>query len=367
MSKMRWFSFAMGCLFWVGMGSAYASESPFVHKSFDGFSLAGKIAYPKGVTDANAGRVVILIHGSGPQGMDSDLTAASAGKKNLFFCDIRDGLVPKGFVVLRYNKRSYEIGLKAKKDRAYVKGKEFKTFMENPLKFFVEDVRSLVRWTHKKMPKAKIYLAGFSQGTYVALQAADQEKDVAGVVLSGFYTSTLETVSFGQLVYRPLHWFRRYDKNKDGKLEPSELTNAGRAGLGLIMQSQVLDADGDGKISMAELQGGNLVNMLRFQKMLKANTMQELRYPSVDDILKRAKFRVLFFQGMWDNQTPAYHALSIRVLAKFVWKKESIRFFFFPKLGHILDKRERYDDVVYRRMDQGALSKVSQEMALFLR
>ncbi len=364
--RIRWIGLSV--VAWLAMGGlARAGEVAFVHKSFDGFALAGKLAYPAGVTDANAARVVILIHGSGPQGMDSDLSAASAGKPNCFFCDIRDGLVKKQFVVLRYNKRSFEINQLARKDRAYVKSPALKAFMENPLKYFVDDARSLVSWAQKKMPKAKIYLAGFSQGTYVALQVAHQEKAVAGVALSGFYASTLETISHEQIVHRPLYWFRSVDKNNDGFLDPNELVQAGTVGLGLAAQAPVLDADGDGKISFMEIQGGNYVNMLKFQRMLRTNTLQELRYPRVDQILERIKIPVIFFQGMWDNQTLAYNALSIRILAKFVWNKNNLHFFFFPKLGHILDKRQRFDDLVYSRIDASALEKVGKEMAALFR
>ncbi len=358
----RWL-WALGWSVWVWSGLAYAGEVAFVHKSSDGFSLAGKLAYPTGTTDANAARVVILIHGSGPQGMDSDLSAASAGKPNCFFCDIRDGLVKKQFVVLRYNKRSFEINQLAAKDKNYVKGPAFKAFMENSLKYFVDDARGLVQWAQKKMPKAKIYLAGFSQGTYIALQVAEQEKAVAGVAVTGFYASTLETISHEQIIHRPLYWFRSVDKNNDGLLDPSELMQAGAVGLSLAAQGPALDADGDGKISFMEIQGGNYINMLKFQRMLRANTLQELRYPRVDQILERLKIPVIFFQGMWDNQTLAYHALSIRILAQYIWKKNNFRFFFFPKLGHILDKRDRFDDLVYRRIEASALEKLGSEMA----
>ena len=90
--------------------------------------------------------------------------------------------------------------------------------------------------------------------------------------------------------------------------------------------------------------------------------LQEAQYPTMSKILKKTKIPVAFFQGLWDNQTPAYNAQAIQVLAKTVWKKDNLKFWFFPKLGHVLDPRDSYNDLFYRNADPEALKKVSQEL-----
>lgn len=350
------------CLGLIG-AEAQAAEVDFKHKSFDGFVLPGKIDLPKGVAEKDVTRVVILVHGSGPQSMDLNLTTVTKGKKpNFFFRDVRDGLRKHKFAVLRYDKRSFALRGILKKNPAYAQSKAFKAFIKNPLKYFVDDLRSMITFAKKRLPKAKIILAGFSQGTYVALQAAHRNKDVAGVALSGFYAVPLLLLVHEQITYRPMHMMKRIDKNNDGTLSADELKNAGAVGMQIAAQAMVLDADGDGKISLDEIRGGNFVNLLKFQKRLTANTMQELKYPLITKVLKAAKFKVLFFQGLWDNQTPAYQAFAVRILARFVWQKQNIQFFFFKKRGHILDKRDRYDDLKYRTIDPKALTKMANEM-----
>ena len=343
-----------------------AKEKGFRYKSSDQIVLNGKLALPDGLLAKNVKKVVILIHGSGPQNMDMNLTRITKKKvTNKVFCDVRDALLKKGFAVLRYNKRSYEWRKILIKNRLAMQKKSFKAFFKNPLKYFIDDVKSMISLAKKHFPKAKIYLLGFSQGTYVALQVAHSDKRVAGVALVGFYTVPLLVISFEQLVYRPLYFLCRLDKNHDGYLVLSELKKAGKVGMQLAIQMRVLDANQDGKLSFMEIQAGNLINLHKFQKKLISHTLQELRNPAVYEILQQSKFKVLFFQGLWDNQTPAYHALSIRISAKFLWLKKNMRFFFFPKLGHILDKRDRYDDVYFSPIDKKALSKMMNQMNLF--
>ena len=92
---------------------------------------------------------------------------------------------------------------------------------------------------------------------------------------------------------------------------------------------------------------------------------QEARYPRVAEILKSAKFKVAFFQGMLDNQTPAYHAMAMELLLTQLGKTDNKRFHYFPELGHALDRREDYSDVTYNTIDAEALNTLSEELDAF--
>ncbi|MEA3306874.1 MAG: alpha/beta hydrolase, partial [Elusimicrobiota bacterium] len=155
----------------------------FTLKSFDGFEMETAIDMPDGFKNIDVKRVVIFLHGSGPQNMDEDLTKISApGVKNLFFVDVSKEFVKAGFAVVRYNKRSFEIGRKIRVNHEFIKSKFHKKFMKHPLQHFVKDAQHYAKLAQKRFPKAKVYFLGHSQGANVALWAANETSEVDGVV-----------------------------------------------------------------------------------------------------------------------------------------------------------------------------------------
>lgn len=347
----------------VAKPAAYV-EKAFVHKSYDGFKLPAKWMLPKGKTLKNVGRVVILIHGSGPQSMDLDLTKATkGGKKNLVFFDMSKALVKRGFGVLRYDKRTYVL------NRAFANKNPkamtmLKAFRKKPLSSLVNDVKSLAAMVKKQSPKAQITLLGVSQGTYVGLQAAHKNPHIANVGLIGFYTgSMLLSLGYVQLLYRPIMLLRKYDTNNDGHLDGKEMAKAGKIGISLGMQMALLDVNKDQKLSWVEIQGGNMLNLFAMMgRTSKKFFIEEATYPSVVKILGQARFKVAFFQGMLDNQTPASHTIAVKHVNDLRWKKKTMQFHFFPKLGHALDPRTGYYDLYFSKMSPKALTKVCDVM-----
>ncbi|MCA9522101.1 MAG: hypothetical protein KC609_14065 [Myxococcales bacterium] len=344
------------------LSEATAKELAFHYKTAEGLTLAGKLATPDGASYDAVPRVVILIHGSGPNDMDSSMRAMDGKTRLRYFKTLSDALVEKGFAVVRYNKRTYELKQLGLKDRSVFKSPLMRRLTKTGwLKGFVDDVEGVARWATGKLPKAKLYLLGVSQGTHIALIVAHRLKQVAGVALIGFYSTSLHVQMFEQIVYRPQSWFVRADTNGDGKLSRAELLLAGKAGIAIALHLSVFDVDGDGMVSYPEIQAANIINLYRLGTDLRYQR-QELSYPPIPSLVKHSRAPVLFFQGMWDNQTPAYQAMSMRFLAKNVWKKGNLRFHFFPKLGHLLDPRDRYDSVEYRPMDRAAQTKLLDEI-----
>ncbi|MDP6959011.1 MAG: hypothetical protein QF645_09380, partial [Planctomycetota bacterium] len=183
-----------------------SQEEALTHKSYDGFPIKAKVALPEGRVD----RVVVLLGGSGAYDMDLDLTAASKGGKTkiLWLKDVSDALVSKGFATLRYNKRNYQLQKAIEKSQKEGKNlssslREYlEAFKKNPLKSFVEDAKSFATFARERYPTAKILFLGASEGTHVALFAADELGWISGVGVIGFYTQTLDIMTFEQTIYR---------------------------------------------------------------------------------------------------------------------------------------------------------------------
>ena len=74
-----------------------------------------------------------------------------------------------------------------------------------------------------------------------------------------------------------------------------------------------------------------------------------------------------FFQGLLDNQTPAYNTKSIELVNNLVWKKETMSFVYFPGLGHALDPRDAYGDLQYSPMDLAAVRQLAESLSVFFR
>lgn len=343
-----------------------AEERPFQLECRDGFLLDGMIAEPDEDARGEAERVVILLHGSGPQSMDEDLSAVTeGGKRNLFFKEISDSLTGVGFTVVRYHKRTYQCNLKIAADPGFAESETFQGFADIWLRLFVDDAVDCVRFVRETRPDADVYFLGHSQGCYVALQAAHQVPDVKGVALIGFYLSGMETAVLEQTVYRPLGYFRNLDGDGDDTLSADELAVDDPIAAQLRPQVPVVDQDGDGSISEVEFKAGNLSNLLILDLGLASFTRQEATYPRQADILRDAEFKTVFLQGLLDNQTPAYHARAVELAARHVWKKDNFRFTYFPGLGHALDRRDSYEDLTFDTIDAEAKQTLASQLRDF--
>jgi pimeloyl-ACP methyl ester carboxylesterase len=330
-------------------------------KSFEGLEYT--IDYPE---TKDISRVVVLIHGSGPQDMNEDISEISApGTKNFFFVDVSSALVNKGFAVIRYNKRAYQWKSMAKKDPSFVKSSKFKKYIANPLKYTVDDAASFAGLAAKTFPKAKVYLLGHSEGAYVALQVADKTPAIAGVALVGFTAQSLDVSLFEQSVYRSLYIFESLDMDKNGALSQSELQKEIRLAKIIAAQFEILDLNKNGLLERSEFMAGNLSNILLDLPSMPEYRKQEALYKKPAAIIKNAAFDIAFFQGELDNQTPAYNAKAIQLLNNLVWKEKNIHFRFFEGLGHALDKRTDYQDIVFRPADQQALSDMASDLDLY--
>ena len=333
---------------------------------YEGFSLDAAIDLPDATPEKDISRVIVLVHGSGTQNMHEDLTIASSGVKNLFFDDVSAALVKKGFAVVRYNKRNFQFNQMAAKAPSVIKSEAFAKLIANPLLYFVEDAKAGAEFAKQRFPNAKVYMIGHSEGTNIALQSADEMPSIAGVGLIGFYCGSLDNMLLEQIVYRPLYLFEELDTNKDGVLDEHELAADTPIAKALLKQMPALDINKDGKLQKSEFMAGNYSHVLTdFDPIMRAYRKQEASYPPQSLIIKNSAFKVAFFQGEMDNQTPAYYAKSVELVNKVLWQKDNLRFHFFDGLGHALDKRSSEVDLIFKPADQDALSAMAGELDSF--
>lgn len=349
-------------LFLTGLFTSVCSASGVESlKSFDGYRLDYEIDYPAG---KNVSRVVVLIHGSGPQDMREDLSAVSTpGTKNYFFKDLSAALIEKGFTVIRYNKRAYQLGEQLKRAPAFAKSPEFKNYSARPLNVTIKDAEAFVKFAAKTFPRAKVYVLGHSEGAWISLHVADRDKGVSGVALIGFAAQSQDSLLFEQVVYRSLHYFDSLDSDRDGVLTARELAVNDPIAKSLYGQLPVLDQDKSGKLERSEFMGGNLVNILADIPGMEEWRREEAALKRPAAIIKDAAFDVSFFQGELDNQTPAYNARAVQLANTLIWKKPNLHFKFFHGLGHALDKRTDYQDLIFKPADKQALEELASEIS----
>ncbi|MFA6030400.1 MAG: alpha/beta hydrolase [Elusimicrobiota bacterium] len=337
--------------------------------SYDGYGLDMVVDLPTGVAPAQVEKVVVLLHGSGPQSMDEDLGPVSTGTaKNRFFVDVSDALTKSGFAVLRYNKRSFQVVDTLRKDPAFKKSPVIHELLSDPLGCYIKDAIHFAKWAKKKYPNAKIYLLGHSEGGYIALQIADREKDVSGVGLISFYAVSQDALLFEQTTYRPLSIFDGLDRDRDGALSPGELSGEDIISKSLSRQLALLDIDGDGVMESSEFMAGNFSNLLADDPPgVDAFRRKEAELPKTATLLRNCKTKVAIFQGEWDNQVPSYQAKAADIANRTQWKKTNIMFRYFPKLGHALDVRSDEHDLTFGHPERTALQTMSDDLKKFWR
>lgn len=344
-----------------GVQQAFADDEKLAFKSFDQFVLNAKVTKAKDLTNEAVKQVVILLHGSGPSDMDGSFQANSEGGKGVFlYKKLAHALGTGQRVVIRYHKRSFEWRQKILKDRSVLQTPAFKKAQTTPLSDLVKDAEAMAKYAQKRFPKASIYFLGHSQGTFVGLQAAHKNKFIKGVGVIGMMASSLGTLSFEQYIYRPLVQIRSLDKDHDQALSMKELTGKDKLSMALKMQFNVLDTNKDQSLTFDEIKAANFTNFMSVlsSDVLRKLIEEEMKYPSVHKILAKTSFKVAFFQGEWDNQTPTYQVRAIELLNKFKWSNKKLQFHYFKELGHDLGKKKNYSDVLYRNIDKDALETI---------
>jgi pimeloyl-ACP methyl ester carboxylesterase len=330
------------CCCLAGVAGAEPASIPIGH----GVQLPAVVDLPS--TSPRA--VVVMVHGSGAHSKDEELGPVTEGKQpNPFFARLGAALNGQGMAVLRYDKRNY--ALKDKDSPAY------QQMLDQPAQSFIADCRSALAVARLRFPGLPVLLLGHSEGTWVSLQAAQLDGHVDGLVEIGYSAAPLGTLVLEQLVYRPLRLFDHLDKNHDRVLQPAELSPD------LQRQMPVIDLDHDGQLSQSEFQAGNWSNGLARPLISDAWRRGEAAFPDANALVQAATCPIVFLQGEWDNQTPAYGVMALELMEKQAWKKGNKHFHYFARAGHALDPRGSWEDTLFRVTPQATPEECARWVA----
>ncbi|WP_025151257.1 DUF3887 domain-containing protein [Bacillus sp. H1a] len=168
---------------------SYSKPESFVDKEVvvgsGAFPLPGTLSVPKGKGPFPS---VILVQGSGATDQDETVFALKP------FRDLAEGLASKGIAVLRYNKRTYEHGLKTQFSPFYTVDKET-----------TDDALLATHFLQNEpmINKNQIYILGHSQGGMMLpkMIEKDQNQNIAGAIVMGGPARTIQDVVLDQFEY----------------------------------------------------------------------------------------------------------------------------------------------------------------------
>jgi dienelactone hydrolase len=166
---------------------AYSKPDSFAERPVtvgaDDWKLPGAITVPNGAGPFPA---VVLVHGSGPNGRDESVGGTKV------FRDLAEGLASRGIVALRYDKRTLVYSAKIKGLRDYTVHEETG---EDAVR-----AAALLRQQKEVDPK-RVYVLGHSLGGYVVPRIAEEDGQLAGLILLAANVRPLEDVIVEQAEY----------------------------------------------------------------------------------------------------------------------------------------------------------------------
>ena len=320
--------------------------------SFDGFKLTAKIELPENLTPDKVKRAIVLVHGSGPQSLD--------GTNLQLFQYIASALRKEGFATIRYNKRSFQVNVRAELGELDRKSKKYKDYDENFIHYFIKDAAHMAKVAQRRFSNAKIYLFGHSQGARLALYAAKRNTQIVGLALFGLSFHTFETGVFEQRIYRFINYFDELDTDGSKTLNKKEAA----ADVRLAQAFSYMDMNGDGLIDKSEFKATNFSNSLAEDwEMSRSFSRQTLELAPLNEVIKETKLPMLILQGDWDHQVQSYQAKALKLINDRLWKKKNMQFIFFPKLGHVLNVQKKYFDFDYKKASPKDLAKMAKAIA----
>jgi dienelactone hydrolase len=257
------------------------------------WDLPGVVTIPKGGGTFPA---LVLVHGSGPNDMDETIGP------NKTFKDITDGLASRGVAVLRYEKRTHKYGSQASDDQNTFTVKEEE----------IDDARAAVALlaTMPEINPRRIFVAGHSEGGYLAPRIATGDSQIAGIILLEGNSRTLD-----ELILEQVH----YIASSSGPITPE-------------MQKAIDDAETSAKeLRNPDLRPGMTVHVMGAS--LPASYVLDLRAYHPTEVAAALKIPILIVQGERDYQ------VTMTDLA--LWKKAlaghaNVTFKTYPATNHLL-------------------------------
>jgi len=303
---------------------------------------------------------VILFHGSGPYDMDAtSMAAPGEAPLSANFKLMAETLPEQGIAVLRFNKRGV-LG-----NGEY----DFAQIQASTLDQLILDADSVIAAAleQSEVDSEALYLYGWSEGAWVASNAAQTHPDLAGLILQGAPDDNLAAI----LSYQHLELGLPYmaditDADADGLLTLEEIATLPQSSVGL-MASFYLYAQ-DSSVEAPKLNpytnsnGDDAIDIegeLRpVVEMVMGNYASYL--PQVEasyltgELLKASRMPTLLLQGENDGWVPVRSAEAIQSTAP-----EQVTLITYPGLGHALSLTENPAEDVFGVMDDQPLQDIS--------
>jgi pimeloyl-ACP methyl ester carboxylesterase len=291
-----------------------------------GFNLAASVTRPSGTTGKLP--TLVLIGGSGPTDRDGAVSGIP------ILGQMAKALVEAGFFVVRYDKRG--VGQSGGRTEAAT------------LQDYADDVRSILQWLDKErrddVDKDRIGLVGHSEGAWVAMQVAKEDKRVAAIALvAGVSTTGAELV-----LEQQRHVLDTMDTPPDERQAKIALQEK--------LQAAVL---GKGPWDGIPDDLRRRSDTPWFQSFLAFDP---------PDVMEDIKQPVLIVQGALDTQVPPYHAEALAGMARARKRKVDTDVAIVPGVNHLLvpattGEVNEYATLTDREVANGVTSAIGVWMA----
>ncbi len=285
----------------------------------NGFNLAATLTTPRAAAARLRYPAVILVPGSSQ--LDRDETVAGIP----VFAQLAGALAERGFIVLRYDKRG--VGQSGGRSETAT------------LQDFSEDVRSVVRWMEKRkdVDRKRIAVAGYSQGGWVALQAASREKKISSAVLIATAATTGAELIFEQQRHA-LDQMKASEEERKKKVD---------------LQTRIHNAVLTGK----DWEG--IPEELRTQ----ADTPWFASFLAFDPakLMTKVKQPVLIVQPELDSEVPARHGARLAELARARKKAPAVELKQLAGVNHLLVRATTGEVSEYPLLQERTIAKEAGE------
>jgi pimeloyl-ACP methyl ester carboxylesterase len=281
-----------------------------------GFGIGASVTKPANATAPLP--AVVLIGGSGPTDRDGFVAGVP------ILGQLAADFVAAGFFVVRYDKRG--VGQSGGRPET------------STLNDYADDARAIVAWLDKQrrdVDKKRIALVGHSEGAWVAMRAAAQDKRVAALALIA-----APSVTGSELVLeQQRHALERLtipDAEKQAKIELQKQINA----------AALKGSGWEGVPEEVRVQA----DTLWFQSFLgfdPARVMKDVRQP------------VLIVQGELDTQVPVHHGERLAELARARKRKTAVDLVKLPGINHLLLPAKTGEVEEYARLTEKKVSSAA--------
>ncbi|MBX3014896.1 MAG: alpha/beta hydrolase [Caldilineaceae bacterium] len=316
----------------------------------DHFGSKGQLTFPP--TGAGPWPTVILFSGTGPADMDASYSAGVGQASSTNFQKIAEAFGEAGIAVLRFNKR----GVLAHGEYDYEQLQQ--TFVNQR----IIDAEAVMT-TAKAQPEVddnQIFLYGWSEGGIVATYTAYAHPEVAGLLLQAPLNLRLEEA----LVYQHLNIGLPYleeviDQDGDGKLSPAEvaaipagpvwflgLFSTRTSFLAALLPLQPnLDLDNDGLVDIQTELRPFVEGLIPLVARIYAG-MSPSR--TIAELVPALAMPILVLHGDRDGWIPVEAAIAIAGAAP-----DRVTLLRYPTLGHALSPTERMaEDSFYEMAEE---------------